>query len=264
MPKDPEKSEWYFEECPADEAYECCNYEYARESTFQKDTVAIWRADAKRNKIEDYLQLSFGVYNPPPGTGTYAFFPSWPDKPFLSIPENTRKEWYDTLGISALVRELFEKPIEPNSWNEDMSRMLLKNYEENGLASYSDAECQYTLFAIRWAQNDHALTKKFQSWLKDNRPRDTKPNEMRGRGNPVREWRLKLKYLSLYRLLKTMSISDAIAFLSSQDLKLKPYMHYQDWKIAVRKAEEIIRLFDQPPRDYGRKWEAVEEYPWDE
>ena len=129
-----------------------------------------------------YLKLSHGIYDPPLDTGAYAFFPSWPDKPFLSVAEHTRKEWYEALALPALLRKVIEKPIELDSWTEYQGQKLLRNFEENGQASYLEEGCQYVLLNIRWAQNDQTLIRKFQSWLKKNRPRDMKPDEIRGRG----------------------------------------------------------------------------------
>jgi hypothetical protein len=251
MTKDPERNEWYFEECPPDEAYECCAYEYARESKFQKEIIAQWRRSAKGNKIEDYLELSHGIYDPPPGTGTYAYFPSWPDKPFLSVLPNTRKLWYEILGIPAILDDLFNKAIEVNSWDEGENRKLLEGFDKGGQPAYLDGSCQYVVFAIEWAEHDKALIEKFQSWLKKNRPKDRRAIEMRGRGNPSREWRLKLEYLRFYRLLKVMSIYEAIAFLDDkiredENLKLRRYEYPQSCEDAAKKAEEIIRWFEQP------------------
>jgi hypothetical protein len=78
MPKTIDLNEFYFEECPLDEADECCFYEYARESKAQREIIAQWRREAKENRVEDYFELSLCVFDPPPNTGTYAYFPSWP------------------------------------------------------------------------------------------------------------------------------------------------------------------------------------------
>ncbi len=249
---DPDRNEWYFEECPLSEAYECCAYEYARESNSKKEIVAQWRRHAKGNKIEDYLERSGGFFDPPSNTGTYAYFPSWPDKPFLSVPPNTRKLWRQVLGIPEnLDALLFERPIEVNSWDERRNGKLLEGFNKDGQPSCLDGHSQYVVFEIDWTQHDQALIEKFQAWLKRNRPQDKRPTEMRGRGNPGRGWRQKLTYLGLYRLLKGRSIYDAIAFLKDQvledeNLKLRPSEHPQDWKRAAMKAEEIIQWFEQP------------------
>lgn len=246
MPKNLGRNEWYFEECPTDEADECCLYEYARESNAQKEIIAQWRGGAKGNSVEDYFERSDFVFDPPPNTGTYAYFPSWPDKPFLSVPRKTRTLWYEALEILADKQALFDPAIEVASWDEKSSRALLENFEETGQVSCKYRGDQYVVFKIPWDQNDQRLTRKFQSWLKKNRPEGAKPLEMRGRGNPARPWRLALKQLSCYRLLQAMSIEDAIAFLKDAKLKLRPYEHTQDWKTAVKKAKDLIERFEKP------------------
>lgn len=240
----PNRKEWYFEECPLDEADECCFYEYARESNTQREIIARWRREAKGNSVEDYFELSQRVFYPPRNTGAYAYFPSWPDKPFLSIPRETRRSWYEVLGLLALKQDLFDPPIEPRSWDANLGRALLENFEETGQVSCEYRGERYVVFNIPWEQNDQRLTNKFQSWLKKNRPAEAKPREMRGRGNPGREWLLALKHLGCYRLLRVMSIDDAIAFL--QDANVKFYNDYQGWKTAQKKATEMIERFERP------------------
>jgi len=259
MPKNLDRNEWYFEKCPLSEAFECFGYEYARESKFQKDTVAKWRRDAKGNNFEDYLELSYGIYDPPDHTAIYAYFPSWPDKPFLSVPRQTRKLWYEAIGLPAIKQVLFDQPIEVDSWDEYSSRLLLDNFEKTGQVSCEVAGERYIVFKIPWDQNDQRLISKFQSWLKKNRPVGIKPIEMRGRGNPGRDWLLALKHLGCYRLLRVMSIDDAIAFL--QDANVKFYNDYQGWKTAQKKATQMIERFEKPSEKViGKHWlEAFDE-----
>jgi hypothetical protein len=249
MSKDLDQDEWYFEKCPLSEAFECCSYEYARESEFQKRTVANWRRAAKGNNVEDYLELSDGIYDPPPGTGTYAYFPSWPDDPFLSVPRKTRKLWYEALGLPAIKHALFDPPIEVSSWDENFSRLLLENFERTGQVSCDYGGDRYVVFNISWSQNDQILIRKFRSWLKKNRPVGVKPLEMRGRGNPGRPWLLALKHLTCYRLLQEMPIYEAIAFVQEAKPKLRHYQDYQSWKTAAKRATAMIESFEKPRKE---------------
>jgi len=246
MPKAIDPNEFYFEECPLDEADECCFYEYARESKVQREIIAQWRREAKGNRVEDYFELSLCVFDPPPNTGTYAYFPSWPDKPFLSIPRKTRRSWYQALGVLAEKEALYDPPIEVASWDKKKSRALLENFEKTGQVSCEYRGDQYVVFKIPWDQNDHRLTRKFQSWLKKKRPVGAKPREMRGRGNPGRPWRLALKHLSCYRLRRMMSLDDGVVLLLEENPKLIPYRNPQDWGIAAKKAEDRIERFENP------------------
>jgi len=112
---------------------------------------------------------------------------------------------------------------------------------------------QYVVFNLDWDLHDKELAALFLRWLKQNRPKDAKASEMRGRGNPARKGRANLKYLSVYRLRKEMSRDDAVAFLEEEGGKLKPYRTYQDWDLAVDKAKAIIRSLEDHtfivPRD---------------
>src|SRR5262249_40237368 len=72
----------------------------------------------RRHMASDDPELSGGMFDPPPYTWRYAYFPSWPDKPFLSVPPNTRKLWYGMLGIPMNPEDLSHNSIEVDSWGE--------------------------------------------------------------------------------------------------------------------------------------------------
>jgi hypothetical protein len=247
MRKNLDRNEWYFEECPTDEIDYCWTYEYARESEFLRTIVTKWRQSAKGNKLEDYIALEDGIYAEPLGSAVYPFFPCWPNKPYLSIDQKTRKAWLDRLGMPLELSDLIDAPpygIQARKWSKESTRSMLETFAKGSSLSFRRGSVQYVVFNLDWNLHDKELATMFGRWIKENRPEDAKALEMRGRGNPARKGRANLKYLSVYRLCKKMSRNDAIAFLEEEGGKLKPYRNYQDCDLALDRAKAIIRSLE--------------------
>jgi hypothetical protein len=256
MTKDLDRNEWYFEDCPTDEVDYCWTYEYARESEYLRTIITMWRQGAKGDKIEEYIALEDEIGTEPLGVCVYPFFLCWPNTPYLAINPKTRKAWLDRLGMPLTWTDLIGEPpyeIQARNWSKESTRSMLETFAEGKSLSFRGVSMQYVVFNIDWNLHDKELVTMFRRWLKENRPEDAKASEMRGRGNPGRQGRAKLKYLSVYRLCKNMSRDDAIAFLKDEDGKLKPYEYYQDWDLAVNRAKDIIRRLEDHtyivPRD---------------
>jgi hypothetical protein len=253
MPKNPDRNEWYFEECPTDEIDYCWTYEYARESEFLRTIIAKWRQGAKGNKIEEYIALDEEIYAEPLGSAVYPFFPFWPNKPYLSIDPKTRNAWLDRLGMPLEPSDAPPYQIQARYWSKESTLKMLERFIMARSLSFRNGSSQWVVFHLDWNLHDKELATMFRRWLKENRPEDVKAFEMRGRGNPARQGRANLKYLSAYRLRKKMSRNDAIAFLEEEGGKLKPYRNYQDWDLALDRAKAIIQSLEDHtfivPRD---------------
>jgi hypothetical protein len=241
MPEIPDRNDWYFEECPSEEVDYCWTYEYARESTRLKELIAKWREGSKGNKIGDYIALADEIYAEPLSLAVYPFFPCWPSKPYLSIESKIRKEWLKQITVLWTLDEDELYQINARYHGRQSLRRMLERFERTGSMSFRNGSRQFVVFVLDWDLHDKGLETLFHRWLKNNRPKDAKPSEMRGRGNPTRKGMTILRYLSAYRLRKSMSIADAMAFLQDEGGKLKLYEHYQDWDLAVEKAKCIIR-----------------------
>jgi hypothetical protein len=243
MAKDLDRNEWYFGECPTDEVDYCWTYEYARESEILRKLVMEWRQNAKGNKLEDYQALPDEIATEPLGLCVYPFFPCWPNTPYLSIAPKTRKEWLNRLGMPLPESYFTGGPtyeIQARNWSKESTRSMLERFAEGRSLSFRHGSIQYVVFNLDWNLHDKELATLFLHWLKQNRPKDAKAFEMRGRGNPVRQGQAKLKDLSIFRVLRNMSRDDAVAFLEDEGSKLKPYKNYQDWDLAVDRVKATI------------------------
>ena len=264
MAKSLDQNEWYFEECPTDEIDYCWTYEYARESETLRRVIMEWRRSAKGNKIEDYVALVEEIYAEPFGLSVYPFMPCWPGKPYLSIDPGTRRAWLDQLGFLWDLGEEEAYTIQVRSWSRESTLKMLEKLAADKSLSFRKGPMQYVVFNVDWTYHDNQLVSWFRSWLTENRPPDSKAFEMRGRGNPARKGKANLKYLTIFRLRKKMSRDDAIAFLKAQGGRLRPYSNYQDWDLAVAKAETIIRSLEAgtsvlPPNEEGSQGEPINE-----
>jgi hypothetical protein len=267
MPEDPDPSEWYFEECPADEIDYCWTYEYARESDTVKKVIAKWRRRAKGNKVEDYVALADEINAEPIFLSVYPFFPCWPHKPYLSIDPKIRKTWLGQIvPLWYPAEDEYYHDIQERYWSRESTLKMFERFARAGSLSFGTGSMQFVVFALNWNLHDKQLEAMFHSWLKQNRPKDAKATERRGRGNPVRQGQVNLKYLSAYRILRKMSMSKpyAIAFLEAERGKLKPYRNYQDWDLAVRKVKAIIRSLEEgtfilPPYKEGYQGGPISE-----
>jgi hypothetical protein len=243
MPKSLDQNEWYFEECPTDEIEYCWTYEYARESQILRKLIMKWRRGAKGDQFEDYRVLARRLHVGPYGVCAYPFFPCWPNKPYLSIDRKIRKARLERLRMPwDPIDEMYT--IEAQNWSEESTLRILERIAKSSPLSFRRGSMQYVVFNIDWDLHDGQLATMFDRWLKQNRPADAKAREMRGRGHPARKGRANLKYLSAYRLCKQMSKDDAIVFLEERGGKLKPYKNYQDWNLAISRAEAIIRTLE--------------------
>jgi hypothetical protein len=256
MAKDLDKNEWYFEECPADELEYCWTYEYARESEYLRTIITMWRKGAKGSKIENYIEVEEELGAETSDASVYPFFPCWPDKPYLSINPKTRKEWLRRLGMPLLESAVTGEPpygIQAHYWGKESTRRLLERFAEGRSLSFRYGSMQCVVFNLDWKRHDKELATMFGRWLKENRPKNAKAFELRGRGNPGRQRQANLKYLSVYRLRKKMTWEDAVAFLEDQGGKLKPLRTPQDWDSAIKQAQAIIRSLEEQtfivPRD---------------
>jgi hypothetical protein len=134
--------------------------------------------------------------------------------------------------------------IEAQNRSKESTRRMLERFAKSRSLSFRHGSMQYVVFNLDWNLHDEELVTMFRRWLKENRPEDAKASEMRGRGNPVRQGQAKLKDLSVFRLLRIMSIDDAAAFLEDEGGKLKPYKNYQDWNLAVDRVKDTIHMLE--------------------
>jgi hypothetical protein len=263
MATDPDRNEWYFEECPPDEIDYCWTYEYARESEPIRKVITKWRQGAKGSKVEDYIALADEINAEPVSLSVYQFLPSWPDKPYLSIEPKIRKAWLDRIGMPW---DFGEEPyeIQARHWSRESTLDILERFARGSSLSFRNGYMQFVIFNLDWHHHDKELEALFRRWLKQNRPKDAKAVEMRGRGNPASKGRTNLKYLSAYRLDKKMSKDDAMELLAAECGKTKSYRKYQDWNLAVKRAKAIIRsleagTFIVPPWEDGSLGEPINE-----
>jgi hypothetical protein len=265
MPKDPDKSDWYFEDCPADEVDYCWTYEYARESDTLKKIITKWRQSTKGNKVEDYIALAEEINAEPIFLSVYPFFPCWPHKPYLSIDPKIRKTWLaQIVPLWDLAEDEYWHGIQARYSGRQSTLKMFERFARAGSLSFRTGSSQFVVFGLDWNLHDKRLEAMFHDWLKENRPKDAKASERRGRGNPARRGRANLKYLSAYRILKRMSKDDAKVFLADEGGKLKPYKNYQDWDLAQRKARALIRSLEEgtfilPPWKEGYLGEPISE-----
>jgi hypothetical protein len=143
---------------------------------------------------------------------------------------------------------------------------MFERFARGSFLSFRVGSMQFVVFSLDWDLHDKKLATMFHRWLKQNRPKDVKASEMRGRGNPARKGQANLKYLSVYRLSRNreMSRADMNAFLEDEGGKLKPYEYYQDWDLAVERAKAIIRsletgTFIVPPYKEGYQGGPISE-----
>jgi hypothetical protein len=244
MPKTLHRDEWYFEGCPTDEIDYCWTYEYARESERLTKLVTKWRGGAKGSTVEDYIALADGINAEPVSLSVYPFFPCWPSKPYLSIDPRIRKAWLGQISVLWELGEDETYEIQRHYWSRESTMKMLERFARARSLSFRVGSMQFVVFNLDWDLHDKKLETMFHRWLQDNRPKDAKAFEMRGRGNPARKALANLKYLSAYRLRRKMSMGDAIAFLEDEGGKLKPYRNSQDWDLAEKKVAAIVRSLE--------------------
>jgi hypothetical protein len=236
-------NEWRFDACEDDEIGYCWTYEYARESEHLRRIVKEWRQRAKGNKVGDYTALAEYISVKPFFLCVYPFFPCWPSTPYLSIEPKIRKEWLN--HVSWLWDDMEElNEIQARYWSKESTLEMLERFAGDRSLSFRNGSIQYVVLNFDWYHHDNELVTRFRRWLKQSRPKDARAVEMRGRGNPASKGRANLKYLSAYRLGKKMPKDDAMQLLAAAGGKTKSYRNYQDWYLAVKKADAIIHSLE--------------------
>ena len=212
--------DWDFrpEVCREDDLESCSSYEYSREATAFRNAVA----DSRRRN-PDYGQklnhpLAELMVSPstksssprgtlvdaltkPPVPLAYRIHPQWPETPFGLLRRPSRKlEPGRTFALSqedigGFVRKLLGRPdfldLPKTIWDPESNSETI-------------------MLRIPWNFNNDQLRKRFDQWLKDNRPQgkegDSRPKvegfkSPTGAGSRPRQIRSSLKALGAYRLL---------------------------------------------------------------
>jgi hypothetical protein len=240
MMDDLARAEWDFSSCPRSEIFTCWFYEYARESELLKERVLQWRSKALGNTIEDFLQLTGGKPDSrfhPFHAATYPYLPSWPLAPYLAAQQKDREAWHRSL-FPTPEKEALAYLLEAHFWTRDLNENLMEAKERTGRYALRYGHLELVILQIDWYRPDSELVEMFSAFVESRRPGDITPFDDRGQNDPVRKKANELRYLSARRLLRHMTIGDAIAF-TEEELGKPLYKHCQEWTNNSKKAAEI-------------------------
>jgi hypothetical protein len=217
-----------FESCPEGREQYCWGYEYARESDV---IVADYRDSMKHGTPGEFdehgnswrtitildadgeLEEQIGIELPP----------GFPEEPYLRtahVPWKLKGE--PLLDLEELI-----------GWSV-MDAEQVKHYRPPPAQRY------FAHLYIQWEAADKTLVKDFRRWLKAQRPFPAKTR--RGK-SAVREFMSDLKALGAYRLMRVMSVAEAIRHTAKLRRGNPLFLKGPDWYKARRRAKAVIERY---------------------
>jgi hypothetical protein len=209
------QEEWDFRSCPDAELSDCWTYKYSREIPELVSSVKAWRKAVSSSNFESFLTLS-GRPSACSLFDVFHFFPEWPSRPYLSIPNNTREKRRQTIygKVNA------STALRPFLWHRfdwmDLTDHLQREYQGGRMPlvhHVSPDTATLALMQIDWQFPDTAIIKQFRSFLETHRPEGKTPQKRKaGQGSRVRIMESELKALGAYRLKEKyrLSIADIV------------------------------------------------------
>ena len=225
------RAEWDFSGCPQGREDYCFNYEYARECPWITGEYLLARRYPRRARcqgdrgFDEFWNWHFAA------CGDSELHDDWgivlqiplgfPDHPYLSIKHEPHK---------------LPPPI-PGGGLIDLDPPFgeKQNMLKAGVPPFALEAGGYNIF-INWGYPDKRLVQDFAAWLKQARERP--PWEVRGRSR-AREMLTDLKALGAYRLLKTMTAEQALAY-TKRVVQHGLYVKLPDWYEAKRRALDVL------------------------
>lgn len=226
------REEWDFGACPEGNEYSCWAYEFARECP--KIRAAVQAADDNRKAgtarkldaavdedLNWHYEISIYGSDGEVEDVTVLKLPleHFPHTPYLSI-KNPRKR---------------RTPSKKES--EFLLNFRLRSFGETGFGPKRLGASSRIILYIDWNAPDDTLRRAFARWLKTHRPFPDK--SQRGKSLSKRRF-ADLRALGAYRLLKTMSVLEAMDFSMAKrgsPLYAKP----ADWSTAKRRVRQVLR-----------------------
>ena len=238
----PPQEEWDFSTCPPERRFFCFGYEFAREVEPIKDAYS--KAKASRKGFDEYGNwVCLWRMDREPVRGPFLMVqggslllhlpPGFPGTPYLKtqhrLPKELRINGRD-LTEWATVPPLVETATVENG----------KVYTEDGTAV--PVEEVYTLF-VNWNAPDTTVGSAFERWAAKHRPRPPVPT--RANASLARLLESELKALSAHRLLKTLSITEAMNYAFDLNVGkngMGLFTDSGDWSKADRRAKALIQM----------------------
>jgi hypothetical protein len=242
---EPSFDEWGFFECDPEKSYWCMGYEYAREAEAIRKLYArdkrtrknFDRAGNWEHRFAVYRECTLGMLTELVGYLYFNFPKGFPDQPYdqHDIPEQSKM--LDAMHPSVLFVE--------SATTEDGKNFFVGDEE----VTPADVHTLY----VNWSAPDKYLVPSFVKWLKAHRPRPS--TELRGKASLPFQFQKYLKALSVYRLLRTLTISEAVELanqmVAERKLTAVPYSDKKEWNEANRLAQKIISIFCSGQIDLG-------------
>jgi hypothetical protein len=236
-------TEWLmFRDCPEEELKHCLIYEFSRDSLELKKWTDWLRSQLKQKANATASELLHTFPNEPvsryptrlfyttAGKFIIACIDEFPTTPWLDLPAKMRDRLVSEFWPSAdpfTAEELLTKYGSPALLAAPL-RSLRIDDAANGPYNFA--------VKINWDETDAELRKRFDLWLRRNRPPAPKPKDTRGRTS----YRDLLKTLACYRLLlHGFTANDAAVF--TQKVLNKPlYEEESSWSKQRKRAAELI------------------------
>ena len=174
--------EWHFHKVTNEESYQCCIYEYGRESWQFCDLIYKWRKECpemiklssipKPNKENQFIKIQEQVLNKKPKelntiTGVEAerlsdlaiFFPKFPECPWLKLKKSERK------AAASFISKPKDFVLQEDYW-------FVENYWRTELIKHDSTkealnDLYLYIFEIDPDKRKSELIKGFEKWLND-------------------------------------------------------------------------------------------------
>lgn len=243
----PAQAEWDFSQCPSERLYYCWAYEFARESPtlilhyreeqkLAKAHPDQWMFDADGNWHHTVHRL--GRFPPfhrtqPVPVNQLVIAPGFPETPYLQTKHDSSSA--SPSGRPWTAEEKLERLVS-NGHPDDFKKLDRDHHELN--------ECQWLpkphVLRIRWDFPPKELIKAFKLWVENNHNRPF-PALRDGRGKSVlKKYEADLKALSAYRLLRTLTVPEAMDHMEM--CGRKPLFRKEcDWFTAKSRAAKVLR-----------------------
>lgn len=221
---------------PEDQVLACWSYETARLRADHVQEILKWRSGAEEQSFRSLLRLreehrKAGKNFP---DEIYAYWPEWPDQPFLKVPEGERRaRWNHWTGRSFDIppplpdvnfhyllahREWIPDRGEDKSFAGEFAHSQVD--PQAGIITFDDKGAdlppgfrwrsneEIAAFRINFSNSNESLASQFLEWLRKRREQNGIPNpETHGEKSHIQRARKELLTLGVWRLVELGGMS---------------------------------------------------------
>ena len=221
------RAEWDFSGCPEGRELDCWAYELTREMEWAVNAYAAARREAESGAPGKCGFDAEGVWHVlgkgPRCTWEVGLQPGFPETPYLRTD----------MRVSVVQR----RPHIYEIWNPPFGEHgELKAIFGKRVAGF---KLKWERVSVNWDFSDKRIRRDFDAWLERNRPRKARLGSGRSK---AREKMKELKALGAYRLMKTMTAGEALAW-TKRCMPYGLYAKIPDWYEARSMAAELLSWF---------------------